>query len=948
MSTLNSKRNRGGRMNSGSRTDKRQLYSQDRQQRNRGQVNEKNLYIDGVYKNQRLTNVVLSMVGSNVQVQVKNGLVYEGIFKTCSPNGDIVFDYVHMVEDNGNGGPVQSNTPSKDRIIPRMIVKLTDLVSLTAANLDLDYAVKDSFTDAGISKYNGEVKEKEMRELQPWESEGGDEITLDGTGDKSSNGWDANDMFHTNAVQFNVQSSYDESLEQYTTRLERGNSEEYRRREQQASKLAAEIERCDSYKKHIALENGEGDDEEAAFSAVVRPGESSSQSQPTGSGGPGKYIPPNKRAMGSGGMGKSGRGGYNTSQSNRSIPSQQQQQQQQAQSATQVSPQSPTENINGEETGRPAIPASTAGPTVKTSPVGHDHGSQIQTDKQDHGPHLTHTSKVEGKKAMKGRDEQIKELKEFSSNFKLDENKDSCKDKDKEKEREHGVKDSKEKVSVERKESVNEEKDCGSEKVVPESRKSSQPAVPVTSASQASSVLPEEKHSEPSAANTPESNKGNTEQSPDKSSDIVEKSTLNPNAKEFNPNAKSFQPKQATQQQIPTPPRPQTQSPMNILNIQAQPVFQSPGQHFMMQTPHTMVLNNTAAGAQPQYNVRPKRAVVSVKPDYPASAVQAATGQPLLAQSAQPGYMYIQHQMMPPQPTGYQMGQVMPMPAANPSGQRFMTPTSVQGVQPSSMHHASGMEQNNPALQASQVYMTTPNQGPMPAHMSHASHFTHPNHIIMSNPNNQQPQQNSQINPPPMSAANTHHHPAPSPVHTNPNQPSMNPGPHPPSSGTPQPPQGYPQATLQAHPPLQASPHNPTSPQTMQQMHYQPYTSHGHPMQMQGSAGGQQFSSVPQQSSMPTSVTYSMQAHTHQSPQMQPQIVMMPPPGPMNNPHLQSQFQGHHPVPGTVQPQLMSQSGVQGLPGQTPGQGPHHQMQHYLSQVQHPGGQHVQTYQPSQ
>lgn len=68
----------------------------------------------------------------------------------------------------------------------------------------------------------------------------------------------------------------------FRTRLERGNSEEYRRREQQASKLAAEIEGCDSYKKHVAMENGEGDDEEAAFSSVVRPGESSSQSQPPG------------------------------------------------------------------------------------------------------------------------------------------------------------------------------------------------------------------------------------------------------------------------------------------------------------------------------------------------------------------------------------------------------------------------------------------------------------------------------------------------------------------------------------------------------------------------------------------------------------------------------------------------------------------------------------------
>jgi hypothetical protein len=51
-------------------------------------------------------------------------------------------------------------------------------------------------------------------------------------------------------------------------------------------------------------------------------------------------------------------------------------------------------------------------------------------------------------------------------------------------------------------------------------------------------------------------------------------------------------------------------------------------------------------------------AVVSVKPDYTASAVQAATGQPLLAQSQQQQYIQFIPQLMPPQPTGYQMGQV--------------------------------------------------------------------------------------------------------------------------------------------------------------------------------------------------------------------------------------------------------------------------------------------------
>lgn len=36
----------------------------------------------------------------------------------------------------------------------------------------------DSFTDAGISKYNGEVTDKTMKELEPWVGEG--EVDLGG------------------------------------------------------------------------------------------------------------------------------------------------------------------------------------------------------------------------------------------------------------------------------------------------------------------------------------------------------------------------------------------------------------------------------------------------------------------------------------------------------------------------------------------------------------------------------------------------------------------------------------------------------------------------------------------------------------------------------------------------------------------------------------------------
>ena len=77
----------------------------------------------------------------------------------------------------------------------------------------------------------------------------------------------------------------------FSTKLEKKDTEEYRQREEAAKKLAAEIEDTAQYKKHIALENGEGDvDEETRFSAVVRASEMNSQSKSfvTSSGGPGK------------------------------------------------------------------------------------------------------------------------------------------------------------------------------------------------------------------------------------------------------------------------------------------------------------------------------------------------------------------------------------------------------------------------------------------------------------------------------------------------------------------------------------------------------------------------------------------------------------------------------------------------------------------------------------
>ncbi|KAL3856752.1 hypothetical protein ACJMK2_011474 [Sinanodonta woodiana] len=893
---------------------KRADYYGDRPNRPRvqqPQPTEKQLTSDGIYANPRFTHVLISLVGLNVQVQVKNGILYEGILRTYSSKMDVVLEMAHKVETSNN----LTNIPSHDRIMEKLIIKLSDVVVVNAANVDMDYAVKDSFTDSAISKYNGE--EKDFKELQPWESEGPDDMLP--LGSEPSNGWDVNEMFRTNKEQFNVQSSYDESLTQYTTPLEKKDTDDYRKREEHASRIAKEIESSDIYNRRISLENGEGD-EEMIYSAVVRENNNSPSSQ-SGTVGGGKYVPPARRNQT--GPNRHQRGYYTkNSPTNQSFAHQQQhqhhnlpqrqQQKQQQQCQQQQSQHRPSlqmsmppvhmeARVNGvEERKQELVTADKTSPIQEQFTKPNSPKTSAVTSASGSDPYKvesTNTSPVQSKSEVrktptKGRDAQIKELKEFSHQFKLG--------------------DDKEKADKEMGRKVEEEEHLDG--TVGEEIKidSTSPVLDL-----------KEKENEKTVA----------ENDSKKYDDILKSSNLNPMAKDFIYQPKTYQSKQPAQ--IPTPPRPQTQSPIiqPIPMVQAQPVYPSPGQPFMV-PPNIMPAIPQQAPSQQGFRPPPKRAVVSVQPraDLSAAAAQAATGQPLLAQTPHNHFVYFSSQGLPgPQPTGYQMGQVMSMPATNPSGHvpRYasMVPTSHQqgNMDPSSQ----------PPVGTGHVFMPS-QHGAIPAHLNHPGHLNHASGHMTHHPGvgPHQGQHGGQMNP-----QTGGHHPAPSPVHSAGPTPQQPPQVHPPSSGTPQPVGGYPQGGMHPHPPLQPSPHNPPSTQNVQHMQY-----HLTP-------GGQLLPGPPH-----LSVTQTYSLPHGPSPHMaHHQLIMMPQPphGQLQHHHLQqaTQFQGHHMSgPGQVhnQPQMIPSASVHhSMHSQNHAQGhpPAHQL-HFVPPAVHgtQGAPQVQAY----
>ncbi|XP_040587332.1 ataxin-2 isoform X7 [Mesocricetus auratus] len=248
-------------------------------------LSQPTISFDGIYANVRMVHILTSVVGSKCEVQVKNGGVYEGVFKTYSPKCDLVLDAAHEKSTESSSGP------KREEIMESILFKCSDFVVVQFKDTDSSYARRDAFTDSAVSaKVNGEHKE---RDLEPWDA---GELTaseeLEALENDVSNGWDPNDMFRYNEENYGVVSTYDSSLSSYTVPLERDNSEEFLKREARANQLAEEIESSAQYKARVALENDDRSEEEK-YTAVQR---NCSEREGHGtSTRENKYIPPGQR-----------------------------------------------------------------------------------------------------------------------------------------------------------------------------------------------------------------------------------------------------------------------------------------------------------------------------------------------------------------------------------------------------------------------------------------------------------------------------------------------------------------------------------------------------------------------------------------------------------------------------------------------------------------------------
>ncbi|XP_058743705.1 polyadenylate-binding protein-interacting protein 3-like isoform X2 [Vicia villosa] len=230
----------------------------------------------------RLVYLTTCLIGQQVEVQVKNGSIYSGIFHATNSEKDfgIILKMACLTKDGSSQGPSSgaefvSKAPSKTLIIPgkELVQVIAKDVAVSTGDLasESHYDVhQEIMVDSVISQPRHVDLGRELHRWVPDENVPQcpelDNI-FDGSWN-SSRGWD---QFETNKMLFGVKSTFDEEL--YTTKLEKG--PRMRELELQALRIAREIEGEETQDIHLAEERGlypdDFDiDEETRFSSVYR------------------------------------------------------------------------------------------------------------------------------------------------------------------------------------------------------------------------------------------------------------------------------------------------------------------------------------------------------------------------------------------------------------------------------------------------------------------------------------------------------------------------------------------------------------------------------------------------------------------------------------------------------------------------------------------------------
>ncbi|KAF8689593.1 hypothetical protein HU200_041770 [Digitaria exilis] len=231
----------------------------------------------GSHSRDRLIYVLTQLIGHHVDVHVKNGSIISGIFHATNSDKDfgVVLKMAQVIKDGSTKG--QRYAADIIKKPETMIIPARELVQVFAKDVALGGDElpkgpghdkrKDLLIDSAISR----THYLEERELERWAPDEGDSecIELEKYDRKGNRSWD---QFETNAALFGVKSTFNEEI--YTTKLERG--PHMRELEKHASRIAREIEGEDTKDIHLAEERGLflGDDldhdEEIKYSAVRR------------------------------------------------------------------------------------------------------------------------------------------------------------------------------------------------------------------------------------------------------------------------------------------------------------------------------------------------------------------------------------------------------------------------------------------------------------------------------------------------------------------------------------------------------------------------------------------------------------------------------------------------------------------------------------------------------